>query len=107
MVETYGSVGASLYTSAARGGAQALGRGAGQIAPGQLADLVAIDLEHAVLCALRPDQILDGLVFAAPDGVITDLWSAGRHLVRQGRHVHHDAIVAGWRKVVTRLRAVL
>jgi formimidoylglutamate deiminase len=35
--------------------------------------------------------------------VITDLWSAGRHQVRQGRHIHHDRIVAGWRKTVKEL----
>ena len=107
MVAGEGSVGQSLYTTAARGGAQALGRGTGQIATGQLADLVAIDLTHQALCALRPDQILDGLIFAAPDTVITDLWSAGRHQVRQGRHIHHDDIVRGWRRVVARLKAVL
>ena len=107
MVPGEGSVGSCLYLSAARGGAQALGRGTGQIAPGQWADLVAIDLSHPALCALRPDQILDGLVFAAPDTVITDLWSAGRHQVRQGQHVHRAEIVAGWRKTVSRLAASL
>ena len=107
MVASEGSVGHALYTGAARGGAQALGRGTGQILPGQYADLLAIDLLHPAFCALRPDQILDGLVFAAPDGVVTDLWSAGRHQVRQGRHINHDAIVGAWRKVAARLRAVL
>ena len=107
MVASEGSVGHALYTGAARGGAQALGRGTGQILPGQYADLLAIDLLHPAFCALRPDQILDGLVFAAPDGVVTDLWSAGRHQVRQGRHINHDAIVGAWRKVAARLRDVL
>ena len=105
MVRDQGSVGQAIYLAAAQGGAQALGRKAGQIAAGQLADLVAIDLLHPSLCALRPDQILDGLVFAAPDTVVTDLWSAGRHQVRQGRHIHRDAIVAGWRKAVQGLMA--
>lgn len=107
MVEPAGSVGQSLYLGAATGGAQALGRKAGQVAPGYLADLVAIDLTHPSLCALRPDQILDGLVFAASDTVVTDLWSAGRHQVRQGRHIHHDAIVKGWRLAVKALMAAM
>ena len=107
MVSGAGSVGQSLYTAAARGGARALGRGTGQIAPGQIADLLAIDLAHPALCALRPDQFLDGLVFAAPDTVVTDLWSAGRHQVRQGRHINRDEIIQGWRKVVRRLMADL
>jgi formiminoglutamate deiminase len=107
MVQKDGSVGQSIYLGAARGGAMALGRDAGQIAVGRLADLVAIDLTHPALCALSPGQILDGLVFAAPDTVVTDLWSAGRHQVKAGRHVHRDRIIAGWRKAVKGLTEVL
>ena len=95
-----GSVGQALYLGAAKGGAQALGRKAGQIAPGYLADLTAIDLAHPALCALRPGQILDGLAFAAPDAVVTDLWSAGRHQVREGRHIGRDAIISAYRQAV-------
>ena len=102
-----GSVGQAIYLAAAKGGAQALGRRAGQIAVGQLVDLVAIDRLHPALCALRPDQLLDGLVFVAPDSVVTDLWSAGRHQVRGGRHVQREAIVQGWRKAVAGLRGVV
>lgn len=100
MVPAEGSVGQFLYVGAARGGAQALGRNAGQIAVGTLADLTAIDLSHPSLCALHPDHILDGLAFAAPDTVVTDLWSAGRHQVKQGRHIHREQIIAGWRTAV-------
>ena len=105
MVVGAGSVGQSLYTAAAHGGARALGRNAGRIAEGYLADLVAIDLDHPALCALTPPQILDGLVFASPDNVVTDLWSAGRHQVRSGRHIGREAIVAGWRRAVADLMA--
>ena len=100
MVAKEGSVGQCLYVGAALGGAQALGRKSGQIAVGNLADLTAIDLSHPTLCALAPDQVLDGLAFAAPDAVFTDLWSAGRHQVKDGRHIHREQIIAGWRKAV-------
>jgi formimidoylglutamate deiminase len=103
MVANDGSVGRFLYVGAALGGAQALGRKSGQIAVGNLADLTAIDLSHPTLCALRPDHILDGLAFAAPDTVVTDLWSAGRHRVKEGRHVHREQIIAGWRRAVNGL----
>lgn len=102
-----GSVGQTLYTGAAQGGAQALGRRAGQIAPGYLADLSAIDHDHPALCALMPAQLFDGLIFAAPDSVVTDVWCAGRHTVRDGRHIHRDQIISGWRKAVTSLTAAL
>ena len=65
LVVSEGSVGQSLYCGAARGGAQALGRGAGEIATGEWADLVAIDSHDPALCALKSTQLLNGLVFAA------------------------------------------
>ncbi|SHE80152.1 formiminoglutamate deiminase [Ruegeria intermedia] len=103
LVRGEGSVGHALYTGAAQGGAQALGRDAGGIAPGKLADLVAIDRAHPTLCALRDHQLLDGLCFAAPDGLVTDLWSAGRHTVRAGRHVARDTIIPAYRRAIADL----
>lgn len=105
LVKDEGSVGHALYTGAARGGARALGRDAGEIAEGRLADLVAIDRSHPTLCALTDDQLLDGLCFAAPDGLVTDLWSAGRHVVKQGRHIARDQIIAAYRSAIAGLLA--
>jgi formiminoglutamate deiminase len=107
MVVGEGSVGDTLYTGAAKGGAQALGRGAGEISVGGLADLVAIDSTAPSLCALRQDQLLDGLVFASKDNVVTDLWSAGRHAVQQGRHVKRDEIIGAYRLAMQSLMALL
>ena len=107
LVDGVGSVGRWLYTQAARGGAQALGRDAGRIGVGALADLVAIDGSDLSLFALSGDQILDGLVFAAGDHVVTDLWSAGRHMVQSGRHVARDPIAAEYRRIMDGLLANL
>lgn len=107
MVTGEGSVGATLYTGAARGGAQALGRGAGVIAEGELADLVAIDGTDPALVALRDDQLLDGLCFAAKDRVVTDVWSAGRHRVKEGRHVAREAVEAAYRTAIADLLAAM
>ena len=103
MVVGEGSVGHTLYTNAALGGAQALGRDSGVIAVGKLADLVAIDSLVPALCALNDNQLLDGLIFVAKDDVVTDLWSAGRHMVREGRHLERDSIVAAYKKAVSNL----
>ncbi|MGR3616295.1 MAG: formimidoylglutamate deiminase [Paracoccaceae bacterium] len=107
LVPGEGSVGRVLFEGAAKGGAQALGRDAGVLTVGKLADLVAIDSTAPALCALSDEQLLDGLCFAAKDSVVTDLWSAGRHKVQEGRHVARDAVVAGYRTAITELLASL
>jgi len=86
MVAAVGSVSEALCFGAARGGAQALDRDAGRIEFGALADLVAIDTTDPAICALSDQQLLDGVVFAAIDTVVSYLWSAGRHQVRDGRN---------------------
>ena len=98
-----GSVGETLYTGAARGGAQALARDSGRIEAGALADLVAIDSTDPSLCALGQNQLLDGLVFAAKDTVVTDVWSAGRHQVQAGRHIARDTITTRYKQAMAKL----
>ena len=68
-------------------------------------DLVAIDSEDPTLCSLPEAHLLSGLVFAAGDRVVTDLWSAGRHRVREGRHVARAEITAAFRAALAELTA--
>lgn len=100
-----GHVGASLYLSAAAGGARALARDSGAIENGCFADLVAIDGSAPALCGLDGDGLIDGFVFAAGDNVVTDVWSAGRHVVSGGRHHARDKVAAAYRKTLARLTA--
>ncbi len=99
-----GSTGEWLYTVAAAGGAHALNRNTGAIEVGKLADLVAIDTTDACLCLLQDDQIFDGFIFAGSDRVITDVWSAGRHQVQNGRHIARDEIVSRFRQSLSELK---
>ena len=96
MIQGDGSVGEALYLSAASNGAQALDRAAGSITNGNLADLIGIDTYQSSLFALSDKQLIDGLVFAAKDTVITDVWSAGRHQVQKGVHVAEKTIKASY-----------
>ncbi len=103
----HGSVGHTLFTGATRGSAQALGRAGGQIEADALADLLAIDSTDARLCALPRERLLDGLIFAAGDHVVRDLWSAGRHMVTGGRHKERARITARFKATMHRLMARL
>jgi formimidoylglutamate deiminase len=98
------STGRLLWDGAAKGGAQAAGRQSGAIAVGEWADLLALDTNDLRLEALQDDQLLDALVFAGRDGLVTDLWSAGRHIVREGRHIARDPIATRFRATMRRLR---
>ncbi|MDH3666513.1 MAG: formimidoylglutamate deiminase [Paracoccaceae bacterium] len=99
-----GSTGRTLFEGAVRGGAQACGRDAGEIAPGKLADLMTLDADHISLSGLDGDMALDGWIFAGDDGAVRDCWSAGRRLVREGRHYAREAVEARFRDTLTRLR---
>ena len=99
MLPKDGSVGQFLYTAAAKGGAQAMGRMSGALCVGLWADIVAVDTGHAALFGLPVDRLLDGLVFAASDSVVTDVWAAGRHMVQDGRHRNRESILQRWRAV--------
>ncbi len=97
------STGRVLFEAAAAGGAQAAGRKAGKIAPGQLADLLALDGEATDLEGRRGDTVLDSFIFAGNDRMVKHVWSAGRHLVTDGRHRKHDRITGRYRNTMRRL----
>src|SRR5215470_9290255 len=76
------------FTMGTRGGARLLGLEAGQIAPGHLADLVAVDLAHPSLHP--PSSLLKNVVYAMSPQAITDVWVHGRHVVAKQRLVTLD-----------------
>ena len=41
------------------------------------------------------------------DTMITDVWSAGRHVVENGRHVRHDEITGRYIGAIDGLKEVL
>jgi formimidoylglutamate deiminase len=94
------SNGRTLFEAALAGGAQAAGRAAGAIAPGLWADLMTLDAD---LPGPAGDRVLDHAIFARRGPVVRDLWSAGRHVVRDGRAVARSTIEPCWRKALERL----
>lgn len=84
-----GSTAARLAAAAWAGGAQALGAPAPEIAVGAPADLVG--LADPMSLGLADDRNLDRWVFGR-DLTVADVWAAGRHVVKDGRHVDRDDI---------------
>ncbi len=67
-----------LLAYGTRYGAAALGLETGVIAPGMLADFVAVNLNHPTLAGWTEDDLLDVLFFGASAGVITQTWVSGK-----------------------------
>ena len=92
------------FAMGTRDGARLLDLPAGDIAPGMLADLVAVDLEHP---SLHPRaHLLKNVVYAMSSQAVTDGWVHGRAVVRDGRLATMDqsglmarvrALTADWR----------
>jgi formimidoylglutamate deiminase len=101
------STGRVLLESAAQGGAQAAGRGAGMIREGEWADLLALDMTSTDLDGRQSDAILDAWIFAGDDRMVTEVWSAGRQIVTGGRHKAREVITSRYRRTMARLRDAL
>src|SRR5215470_16463247 len=73
----------AAFAMGTRDGARLLGLEAGAIAPGHLADLVAVDLTHPSLHP--PSSLLKNVVYAMSPQAITDVWVHGRQVVAKQR----------------------
>ena len=96
-------VGQALYAAAARGGAQALGRRAGAIAPGCRADLVVLDVRDPALASQPVDALLDAAMFGPCRRPVRDVMVGGQWVVRDGHHPDEDAVFARYQSCLRRL----
>jgi len=97
------AVGTTLWLEAAAGGAQALGREMGAIAPGKRADLVVLDGEHPDIAGRSGDAIANGLVFSGSTGMVRDVMVAGRWVITERQHAAEDAAVQAYKRSVREL----
>jgi 5-methylthioadenosine/S-adenosylhomocysteine deaminase len=74
---------ATVFDLGTRSGAEILGLDAGVLAPGRLADLVAVSLDDASLHP--PTGLLKSVVYAMSPRAVTDVWVHGRRVVDGGR----------------------
>ena len=97
------STGRQLLKKTAKGGAQASARGSGVIEIGAYADFLALDGNAIDLIGKEEDTLLDAWIFAGSEPAVRDVWSAGRHVVKDGRHVERDAIRARYAATIRSL----
>ncbi len=95
-----GSTGEALFRAALAGGAQALGAGPAEIAPGAAADLVG--LADAMGLAGGAERLLDRWVFGR-DVKVEAVWAAGVQVVRGGRHGARERVEAAARGAILEL----
>jgi 5-methylthioadenosine/S-adenosylhomocysteine deaminase len=76
---------------ATSGGASALGLPAGAIEPGRAADLVRVRYDDPVFVPVLEDRdLVSHLVWSSSSRLVTDVWVAGRQVVRDGVCVSVD-----------------
>ena len=89
-----GSTGRAMLEAIWSGGAQALRRRCGRLAPGASADILTFRADHPTLAGKADDEILDAWIFAVGNGLVDCVWSGGLKVVVDGRHVFRDQIAA-------------
>ncbi|HEY5598127.1 MAG TPA: amidohydrolase family protein, partial [Kiloniellales bacterium] len=99
------SVGAVLYRQALVGGARALARPIGRLAPGHRADLIVLDDESPTLYGRDGDVLLDALVFAGNTNPVRHVMAGGRWAVRDGRHHREAQIFSAYKAALDGLLA--
>ncbi len=98
------STGRTLFDSAATSGTQAAARDAGCLAAGHWADIIGLTSDNAWLCDRTGDTALDSLIFSGRGrDCISDVWSAGRHVVKDGQHIQRDSVIRRFKSVVREL----
>jgi len=107
LANPHGSNAQFLLQTAAAGGARALGRSTGTLEVGQWADMFTIDPQSYLADGLSESLALDYWIFASRKDNVENLWSAGRHIVKDGQHKNRAEFEFRFRKTVRKLRALL
>lgn len=99
------STGLALWQAGVAGGAQALGRRTGALAPGHRADLLVLDPAAPSLYRRERDALIDSFVFASETTAVRDVMVGGRWVMRERRHAAEQRIAANFRRTLDRIAA--
>lgn len=101
------STGRRMFAEILRGGTQATQRKTGRVEAGYWADMVSLDTDNPHMWGRSGDAALDTWIFAGDDRLVRDVWSAGRHMVKDGEHVARAGIVAAYKRTIEALKDAL
>ncbi|MCX7560253.1 formimidoylglutamate deiminase [Sulfitobacter sp. F26204] len=101
------STGRRMFDAILKGGAQATGRKTGRLETGYWGDMLTLDTTSEHLSGRTEDTALDAWIFAGDDRLVTNVWSAGRHMVKDGRHSARAEIVANYLRTLDALQDAL
>ncbi len=96
-------VGQSLLEAALAGGAQALAQPIGAIAAAKRADFIVLDADDPALAGQPIDDVIDSAIFGPCRRPVRDVMVAGKWLVRDGRHVDGEAVLARYRRALAQI----
>lgn len=99
------ALGSTLWTQAARGGAQALAQPVGAIEVGRRADLVVLNPADPALAGQAADDVLDAAIFGPARAPVRDVMAGGKWIVRDGHHIAEEEVFARYRAALARLDA--
>ena len=98
------STGRRMFEGILSGGAQASQRKTGRLEVGYWADMLTLDTSSEHLWGRKNDTVLDAWIFAGDDRLVTNVWSAGRHMVKDGEHIARANIVTAYLKTIDALK---
>ena len=96
----------AMHRRFSAGGAGAIAQGAACIAPGERADLIALDTRSLGSAEADPIAWLSTWVFAerAQGSLVRNAWVAGRRVLRDGVHAHAQRIRRDFARTMHKLR---
>jgi formimidoylglutamate deiminase len=101
------STGRRMFEQVLKGGMQAAQRQTGRLEVGYWADMLTLDTSSEYLWGRTGDTALDAWIFAGDDRLVTNVWSAGRHMVQNGEHIARPSILAAYRRTIDALKDAL
>ena len=83
------------------------GRKSGLIKESYWADIVALDLTSMHYSHLKDDEKLNYIIFSESRNVIDSVFSAGRHVVKNGQHCRREDIESVYKKALKEISSIL